>query len=350
LPVVAVAAGTRIARHSTGRWLGGFVGGFVVLLVVVFMATMAATSGVVATHVGPAGQFLPNAKTGLAPDEQAQAARALGVADEVKAPPLAVLAMVCAALGESHFHAIPNRKDSGYAGVFQADPSNIPMDDTEEQARSFLLGGKGFQAGGAIFLATKHPAWGPGLIATLVEASGEAPEYYGQYIDKARRIISAWRDGAGAFPTAIDDATVAQVLGSPGVLLTVVQKADLASGGIDGRIVSILSWMGDAHRVEVTALRHDHGTYTVEGNRSNHADGRAMDIGAVDGHPCIETWGAPPDWGSACGRMVRALTRLSAPLRPTELIYCWDPDGPSDSRGFARSDHCNHIHVGFDAG
>jgi hypothetical protein len=209
LPVVAVAAGTRIARHSTGRWLGGFVGGFVVLLVVVFMATMAATSGVVATHVGPAGQFLPNAKTGLAPDEQAQAARALGVADEVKAPPLAVL---------------------------------------------------------------------------------------------------------------------------------------------DGRIVSRLAWMGDAHRVEVTALRHDHGTYTVEGNRSNHADGRAMDIGAVDGHPCIETWGAPPDWGSACGRMVRALTRLSAPLRPTELIYCWDPDGPSDSRGFARSDHCNHIHVGFDAG
>jgi hypothetical protein len=36
-------------------------------------------------------------------------------------------------------------------------------------------------------------------------------------------------------------------------------------------------------------------------------------------------------------------------LRSTELIYCWDPDGPSDPRGFARADHCDHVHVGFDA-
>lgn len=36
------------------------------------------------------------------------------------------------------------------------------------------------------------------------------------------------------------------------------------------------------------------------------------------------------------------------PLRSTELIYCWDPDGPSDPRGFARADHCDHIHWGLD--
>ena len=30
-------------------------------------------------------------------------------------------------------------------------------------------------------------------------------------------------------------------------------------------------------------------------------------------------------------------------------IYCWDPDGPADPRGFARADHCDHIHWGMDA-
>ena len=34
--------------------------------------------------------------------------------------------------------------------------------------------------------------------------------------------------------------------------------------------------------------------------------------------------------------------------RATELIYCWDPDGPADPRGFARADHCDHIHWGMD--
>jgi hypothetical protein len=32
----------------------------------------------------------------------------------------------------------------------------------------------------------------------------------------------------------------------------------------------------------------------------------------------------------------------------TELIYCWDPDGPADPRGFARADHCDQIHWGMD--
>ena len=42
----------------------------------------------------------------------------------------------------------------------------------------------------------------------------------------------------------------------------------------------------------------------------------------------------------------RALA-MAAPLRATELIYCWDPDGPADPRGFARADHCDHIHAGW---
>jgi len=44
---------------------------------------------------------------------------------------------------------------------------------------------------------------------------------------------------------------------------------------------------------------------------------------------------------------VRELAAVEGPLRSTELIYCWDPDGPADPRGFARADHCDHIHWGW---
>jgi hypothetical protein len=46
---------------------------------------------------------------------------------------------------------------------------------------------------------------------------------------------------------------------------------------------------------------------------------------------------------------VRELAAVDGSLRSTELIYCWDPDGPADPRGFARADHCDHIHWGMDA-
>ena len=96
------------------------------------------------------------------------------------------------------------------------------------------------------------------------------------------------------------------------------------------------------HSVVVTALRSDHSRFTVDGNVSNHSAGRAMDIGAVDGEVCRGTR------TGRCADLVRELAAVRGELRSTELIYCWDPGGPSDPRGFARADHCDHIHVGFD--
>jgi hypothetical protein len=69
----------------------------------------------------------------------------------------------------------------------------------------------------------------------------------------------------------------------------------------------------------------------------------AMDIGAVDGEVCR---GART---GACAKLVRELAGVTGSLRSTELIYCWDPDGPAEPRGFARADHCDHIHWGMDA-
>jgi hypothetical protein len=58
-----------------------------------------------------------------------------------------------------------------------------------------------------------------------------------------------------------------------------------------------------------------------------------MDIGSVDGEICRGTR------FNRCADLVRELAAAKGPNRSTELIYCWDPDGPIDPRGFARPDH-----------
>ena len=69
---------------------------------------------------------------------------------------------------------------------------------------------------------------------------------------------------------------------------------------------------------------------------------RRLDIGAVDSEICRGT-----HFG-ACADLLHELALVTGPNRSTELIYCWDPDGPLDPRGFARADHCDHIHWGMD--
>jgi hypothetical protein len=120
------------------------------------------------------------------------------------------------------------------------------------------------------------------------------------------------------------------------VVLTLVQRADLLAGGIDPRLIATLAAIGRRHAIVVTALQSDHYPGT------NHEAGRALDVGAVDGDVCHGSR------SGACADLVRELAAVEGPLCSTELIYCWDPDGPSDPRGFARADHCDHIHWGMD--
>ena len=128
-----------------------------------------------------------------------------------------------------------------------------------------------------------------------------------------------------------------ELLANRRLVLTPGQRADLSSGGLDARLLATLAWIGQRHTIVVTALRRDHAPGT------NHEAGRAIDIGTVDGELCRGTR------TGACAALVRELAAVTGPNRSTELIYCWDPDGPADPRGFARADHCDHIHWGMDA-
>ncbi len=121
-----------------------------------------------------------------------------------------------------------------------------------------------------------------------------------------------------------------------------LEVLDVQRGAIDPRIINLMGLISREHTFRISALRSDHSMYTSSGSVSNHYYGRAMDIAAVDGVSCTVT---SPD--GPCGRIARALAALPPGVRPTELIYCFDPDGPTGP-AWAQADHCDHVHVGFD--
>ena len=214
----------------------------------------AALSGTVALSPG---SFQDGVRLDLDAEQLRNATIALTVADEENAPPLAVLAMVVSGLGESNFKVVPNAQGSGYCGVFQADPSNIHCDDTRQQARSFLKGGLGFQAGGAISLAELQPSLSPGTIATMVEASGQPGSFYDANLKKAEKIIAAWHSGG----TLVDPE-----FGSSDVSGKLTPKEV-----IDRVILPMAREVGipiTAQQVEEANARHS--DLTTSGNMSEH--------------------------------------------------------------------------------
>jgi len=119
-------------------------------------------------------------------------------------------------------------------------------------------------------------------------------------------------------------------------------QQDLRAGKIDPRVTGLLLALAEDHKITVTSLKSGHSINTAGGNRSNHADGRAFDIGAVDGVSCTNVARSSP-----CGELAREIAQLEGKARPEEVIFCFDPGSGSNS--FAAADHCDHIHVGYGA-
>jgi hypothetical protein len=178
-----------------------------------------------------------------------------------------------------------------------------------------------------------------------------AYNHAGWYVDQVLAKAAIYRaaaplpTGAGELGGDVSPPSLSTpaILRNPRITLSAPQRSDVRSGVLDPRLLAALAQIGDEHTVVVTAMKSDHSTLTVDGNVSNHSADRAMDIGSVDGEVCRGTR------TGRCADLVRELAAVTGPLRSTELIYCWDPDGRADPRGFARADHCDHIHVGWDA-
>jgi hypothetical protein len=233
-----------------------------------------------------------------------------------------------------------------------AGPMQISLDGSPSTWERFRADGDGdgrmsvYEPADAIATAARYlkASGAPADYHRALFAYNHAEWYVAQVLSKADEYRGAMAGELPAAPEGIPPATesMRQILANRRVTLTPSQRTDVRSGFLDPRLLAALAWTVEHHAVVITALKSDHSRTTVDGNVSNHSVGRAMDIGAVDGEICRGTR------TGRCADLVREYAAMTGPLRSSELIYCWDPDGPTDPRGFARADHCDHIHWGMD--
>ena len=183
--------------------------------------------------------------------------------------------------------------------------------------------------------------WSRGDLRAGVFSHNQAEWYVEEVLSDAEEIGGRCKIHTVAWPILAPDLATAPINWSNLTLSNSLEQHDLDSGAIDPRIVGLIGAITQRHTITITALRSDHSMLTTSGNVSNHYYGRAMDIAVVDGVSCTDV-----DPSAPCGVLARSLAMLPPPAHPTELIYCFDVDGPGPA--FAAADHCDHVHVGFD--
>jgi membrane-bound lytic murein transglycosylase B len=183
--------------------------------------------------------------------------------------------------------------------------------------------------------------WSRGGLRAGLFSHNHADWYVEAVLNEADQLEGKCKASTVEWSLSLPNVVIAPINWENLTLSNSLEKRDLDTGAIDPRIVGLIGAMTQSHQITISSLRSDHPQYTVEGNVSNHFYGRAMDISAVDGVPCTDTAVTAP-----CGELGRTLASLPAPAMPTELIYCFDLDGPGPA--FARADHCDHLHAGYD--
>lgn len=183
--------------------------------------------------------------------------------------------------------------------------------------------------------------WSRGSLRAGLFSHNQADWYVEAVLDEATQLKGRCRASTVDWALALPNVVIAPIVWENLAITNQVAREDLERGAIDPRIVGLLGAITQGHEIVVSSLRSDHSVYTAEGGVSNHFYGRAMDIAAVDGVSCTDVSPTAP-----CAELARTLAYLPAPAMPTELIYCFDVDGPGPA--FARADHCDHIHAGYD--
>jgi hypothetical protein len=183
--------------------------------------------------------------------------------------------------------------------------------------------------------------WSRGSLRAGVFTHNQASWYVEAVLAEAEALEGKCAVTPVDWPLSLPNAVIAPINWDNLTLSNELELQDLNSGALDPRIVGLIGAITQEHQLTISSLRSDHSQFTVEGGVSNHYYGRAMDIAAVDGVSCTDT---SPD--GPCAELAATLAYLPAPAHPTELIYCFDVDGAGSA--FARSDHCDHIHAGYD--
>jgi Transglycosylase SLT domain len=251
-----------------------------------------------------------------------------------------VWALAAVARVESNFGKGMSERDLASRG-----PLGISDDNWERYAVDGDGDGKVEQSSPADSAATlARMMWAAGDLRAGLFEHNHAEWYVEAVLKDAEAMKGTCQAKTVAYSVALPGPTNAPINWRNVELSNQLEMVDLQSGAIDPRIINLLGAISQQHTIRISALRSDHSKYTASGNVSNHYYGRAMDIAAIDGVPCTNV---SPD--GPCGTLARQIGALPPGQEPTELIYCWDPDGPANPNGFAQADHCDHIHVGFDS-
>ena len=183
--------------------------------------------------------------------------------------------------------------------------------------------------------------WSRGSLRAGIFTHNQAEWYVQAVLADAEQVKGSCQTTSADWRVALPAGTGAPIDWANLTLSNDFELRDLTTGALDPRIMALIGAITQEHQLRISALRSDHSELTASGNVSNHFFGRAMDLAEVDGVSCTDT---APD--APCGELATTLSQITGPLHPTELIYCYDVDGPGPA--FALPDHCDHVHVGFD--
>ena len=134
---------------------------------------------------------------------------------------------------------------------------------------------------------------------------------------------------------------IKRTLNDPRLEIYSCGREDIRSGGIDRRILAMLSYLTErGFRLTITSLSCGRSSiYTASGGLSAHPSGNAVDIAQVNGLPVLGNQGK----GSITEAVVLDLMQLQGTMAPDQIITLMDMGGNT----FAMGDHHDHIHVGY---
>ena len=184
--------------------------------------------------------------------------------------------------------------------------------------------------------------WAAGSVRGGVFEQNHAAWYVQEVMDEAEPIAGKCRVRTVAYSISLPGPTSVPMNWENVELSNELELWDIQQGMIDRRVLALIAAISQEHTILLSSLRSDHSMNTAAGSVSNHYFGRAVDIAAIDGVSCTDVSVDGP-----CGTIAQSLATLPEGLRPTELIFCFDPDGPGPA--FAAADHCDHIHAGSTA-
>ena len=131
---------------------------------------------------------------------------------------------------------------------------------------------------------------------------------------------------------------LAALLDNPNLELPSAARADLESGRVDPRLVSMLTALTKEHKIGLSVVISGHDQFTSGGSVSNHFVGRGLDIARVDGEIVRAN-------SFKSRELAEALVDLPESIRPTEVGTPWSINAPGF---FTDGGHQDHLHIAFD--